>query len=145
MMTKIFGAVLIVSGGYLLGRVPGYQNIKRIKAIAEIINVFQRYKHDLTEYRLPLQESFKNQGGIALEILNGCQINGLQSEDRSMIESAIDQLKNASYRESLDCVDAMLKAMTQSVEKLKASQETTGKALPLVTGVIGLLVAVLLF
>jgi hypothetical protein len=142
---KVFGAALIVSGGYLLGRIPGYQNKKRYMTLKEIINVFQSYKHDLAEYRLSIDESFSKSGGIAMELLKGCEIRGLHSEDRNLIDESILRLKNGSYRESTECVSLLLDKLVQTVDKLKENESTTGKALPLVTSVIGLLIAVLLF
>ncbi len=136
---------MIVSGGYLLGRIPGCQNKKRCKAIEEVIKLFQSFKHDLTEYRLSMQESFSKKGGVALELLNGCEIKGLLGEDQRLIEDAIQRLKNGSYRESTECVKALIDALNQTAENLKASEKTVGKALPLVTSIIGFLIAVLLF
>ena len=136
---------MIVSGGYLLGRIPGYQNKKRSMALQEIIKAFQGYKHDLTEYRLSLDESFSKSGGIGVELLKGCEIRGLHSEDRNLIDESITRLQNGSYRESTECVNVLLDRLSQTVDKLKENENTTGKALPLVTSVIGLLIAVLLF
>lgn len=142
---KIFGAALIVSGGYVLGRIPGLQNKRRAMALQEVIKVFQEYKHDLAEYRLSLDESLSKSGGLGLDLLKGCEIRGLQSEDRSLVDETIIRLKNGSYRESTEWVNILLDRLTQTVDKLKETENTTGKALPLVTSVIGLLIAVLLF
>lgn len=145
MMMKIFGAALIVSGGYLLGRIPGIQNKKRYALLQEITTLFQTFKHDLTEYRLSIRESFSKGGMMGEELLKGCDIQGLQKEDRTMINTALDQIKNASYRESIECVNSLLNKLMLLTDELLSKEKTTGKALPLVTGVIGLLIAILLF
>lgn len=145
MMMKIFGAALIVSGGYLLGRIPSIQNKKRCALLQEITTLFQTFKHDLTEYRLSIRESFSKGGTMGEELLKGCDIQGLQKEDRTIINTALDQIKNASYRESIECVDSLLKKLMLLTDELLSKEKTTGKALPLVTGVIGLLIAILLF
>lgn len=139
-MTKIFGAVLIVSGGYLLGKVRTVQWEKRYKRIKETEKIFRDFEGELREYRQSWSE-FTARHGILLNI----DSKELQAEDRAEFDCAIRKIQVASYRESMEICAALLEYLEHCSKKLEEDIATTGKALPLVGGAIGLLVSVLLF
>ena len=144
MMTKIFGALLIVSGGYAMGRVACLNKKNRLTALKELDRLFQLFGNALREYRSTLEETFRQEGEIAQQILSGDLVKGLSQQDIQYLESTVSQLKMGTYRESVEANDAFLNYLGSAIKCLEEDAATTGKALPLVTGAVGLLVAVLL-
>ncbi len=141
MMTKIFGAVLIVSGGYLLGKVRTNQMRKRHRILQTITKNFREFDAQLREYRRSLQEFSADR----VDLLYLTEDKALLQEERTEIEDAIKKMQVASFRESVEVSASILKYLEHQCKKLEEDIATTGKALPLVTGALGLLVAVLLF
>ncbi len=145
MMMKIFGAVLIVSGGYLLGKVRTSQWERRLRLLLMARALFEDYRRDLCEYRRPLADCFCGKGELADKILAGEPIKGLLNEDQMKIQAVVRQLKNSSFQQSIDAVRVFLNELDGTIKKIQEDTASQGKALPLVTGAIGLLIAVLLF
>ena len=74
MMMKIFGAVLIVSGGYLIGKIRTLQWSRRLNALTEIAELFREFDRNLREYRVSLMDSLQGKGELADAILSGTPI-----------------------------------------------------------------------
>ncbi len=145
MMMKIFGAVLIVSGGYLIGKIRTLQWSRRLNALTEIAELFREFDRNLREYRVSLMDSLQGKGELADAILSGTPIKGLLHEDHRKLESTVCQLKIGSYQESVAVSAAFLTYLDGTIRTLQEETVSSGKALPLVTGAIGLLIAVFLF
>lgn len=145
MMTKIFGAALIVSGGYLIGSIRVRQKKCRMEILLEIHGLLEHYFSELKEYRSSIDESFSGRGILADRLLAGQFPKGLLNEDRQMLTSLFQQLKVGSYKQSITVTEEALQRLQSTANKLKEEAASQGKALPLVTGAIGFLIAVLLF
>lgn len=145
MMMKIIGAALIVSGGYLLGKIRILQWNRRIKSLNEICGLFQRYLNDLSEYRASADEFFSKHGSLGKSILKAESIEGFTTEDFERLRSCTDRLKHENYQSSLSIVRQYIEQQKSLIKALEEETASSGKALPLVTGAIGLLVAVFLF
>ncbi len=145
MMMKIIGAVLIVSGGYLIGKVRTLQWSKRLKILTEVQQLFSDFDRDLREKRIALAESLQNKGETAAAILSGTPVKGLVSEDVHRLESTVCQLKMGSYQDSIAVSGSFLKYLDGTIRTLREETASAGKALPIVTGAIGLLIALFLF
>ena len=145
MMMKIIGAVLIVSGGYFIGKVSTIQRRNRLVALRETEGLFRLYEQQMREYRKSLDEVLSGQGPLAEQILKGEAVKGFLSEDLKRLESTVSQLKMGTYSESMEANDSFLNYLTSVINQLEEETSTIGKAIPLVAGAIGLLVAVLLF
>lgn len=145
MMMKIFGAVLIVSGGYLLGKVHTVQSQKRLKLLQEIYALFELYHREMKQYRRSLNDCFANKGEIAERVLREEPIKGLWNEDQLKIFSVVRKIKNSSFQDSIEVCNTFLSELKNTIKKMQEDIASQGKALPLVTGAIGLLIAVLLF
>ena len=141
MMMKIFGAVLIVSGGYLLGKVRSRQLADRQQVLRRIELYFKKFDAELREYRRSLHE-FSDHN---VELLKITKHKLLLTEERFEIEEAIKKIEVSSFRESMEVSSELLRYLASQINKVEEDVATTGKALPIVTGAIGLLVAVLLF
>ncbi len=144
-MMKIWGGALIVSGGYLLGWVRVRQWKKRLKLLEEIYLLFEAYLQELRQYRRSLKEFFAEKGELAGKIFSGEMISGLLNEDQKRIQNVISQLKNSSFQKSIDVCDEYIREIGNTIKKMQEDTASQGKALPLVTGAIGFLVAVLLY
>lgn len=141
MMTKIFGAVLIVSGGYFLGRMRTSQMVSRRRILHQLNRMFSDFDSQLREYRRSWKEFLED--NQALHDLLEHKL--LLSEERVEINRFIEKIQAAPFRESVEVSSSILSYLKHQCEKIEEDIATTGKALPLVTGAIGLLVAVLLF
>lgn len=145
MMMKNFGAVLIVSGGYFIGWVRVRQWRQRLVLLEKIFTLMSSYSAELKQYRRTLEESLSDGDPISEIILSGGAHKSLLKEDQALIKALIDQLKKSSYRESITLVDDFLNTLEKTIKKLREETASQGKALPLVTGAIGFLIAVLLY
>ena len=137
---KIFGAVLIVSGGYLLGKIRTIQWEKRYKKIKGIEETLSDFEGELREYRRSWSE-YTNRRGISPNL----DLEELQAEERETLEEALQRMQVATFRDSIEICTSALNYLQHCSKKLEEDITTTGKALPLVTGAIGLLVSILLF
>ncbi len=145
MITKIFGAALIVSGGYLLGWVYTYQRRKRMETLIAIRQIFSDFDQGLREYRQSLDEALANSGMLGDAILNHTPISQIDQNDREVIDRAIQKITNSGYSDSISISKELLNTLDERIKKLSMDNQNGGKSLPLVTGSVGLLVAVLLF
>ena len=136
---------MIVSSGYLLGKVRTDQWKKRVKALLILQELFKDFDQELRSYRKTIQESFAEKGEIAKNVLSDIPISGLVEEDRMKLHTAILNIKNSSFRESVAANQDLLNYLEHTIKKLQEDTASSGKALPIVTGAIGLLIAVLLF
>lgn len=144
MMMKNFGAVLIVSGGYFIGWVRVRQWRQRLILLEKIFALMTSYSADLKKYRRTLEECLGDEP-IGEIILSGGTHKSLLKEDQALIKEFIGQLKKSSYRESMALADDFLNTLEKTIKKLREETASQGKALPLVTGAIGFLIAVLLY
>ncbi len=145
MMMKIIGAVLIVSGGYLLGWIRIHQWNIRLRTLKKVCGLFECYLSDLSEYRTSVEEFFSNQEVFGQKLLGSDPIAGLTAEDLQRARECLNRLKRENYQESLRIVRKYIDQLKALIKALEEEAASSGKALPLVTGVIGFLIAVFLF
>ncbi len=145
MITKIFGAALIVSGGYLLGWVYTYQKRKRMETLIALRQIFFEFDQGLREYRHPLDKTLANSGMLGNALLNHTPISWIDQDDREVIDRAMQQISNSGYSDSVSISKELLNTLDERIKKLSMDNQRGGKSLPLVSGSAGLLVAVLLF
>ena len=69
----------------------------------------------------------------------------LSDEERNFIFDALEKIKSDSYNDAVDRCGAVIEQLSGMIDHLKKTEEMNGKARPLVTGALGLLLAVLLF
>jgi hypothetical protein len=144
MMAKIFGAVLIVSGSYLGGWLSTYRIKQRLKTIKEIGEFFSDFRKQLRDYRSSLEEVFDKYGTIGEKLAIQAPIRGLEESDLDRIYGSINHIKTAGFQASLEETERLLEYLDKVECQLSNDDKTKGKALPLTTGAIGLLVAILL-
>ena len=144
-MMKIFGAVLIVSGGFLVGKVRAVQWEQRLKAIETVTELFRAFDSELRERRRSPEEFFRGKGEVAEQILDHQPIKGMNQEDRQQLEEVLAQLRTGSFRESIAANEAYRIHLEKTIEKVREEAASSAKALPLVTASIGLVAAVMLF
>ncbi len=145
MTTKIFGALMIISGGYLLGWVRSHQQKRRLGALKKLYSIAKNYEGNLSEYRDSALDYFESQGSFIQKLLMGEPQEGLLKEDSERFCSLINSLKKAAYQEALEQVRKYILDLAALISAMEEEGKTAGKALPLVTGAIGFLVAVFLF
>ena len=145
MMTRIFGAVLIVSGGFLIGKVCVFQSENRLKILAEIYALIEEYFMQLKQYRRSIAETIKDRGVIAEMLLSGDYPTALTSEDRKSLSDFLNALNSDSYQRTIEVTAQFLQKLQTDINKLKEESASQWKAIPLVTASIGFLIAVLLF
>ena len=141
MMMRIFGAALIVSGGYLFGLVRANKLKCRYRVMKKLEECFREFDGQLREYRRSLQEYSEIKP--EWNALIGHDI--LTAEERERISTSVKMIQVGSFRESLEASGELLRFLDQQRKGAENDAATTGKALPLVMAAIGLLVAVLLF
>lgn len=129
----------------MLGTIKVKCDKKRLDVLSEIYNLLDSYFKDLKQYRKSIWESFSGRGLIADAILDGNLPSVLLIEERNMIVSFVDKLKVSTYKESIDLTDALLQKIQEAIVRLKGKTLSQGRALPLVTGMIAFLIAILLF
>ena len=144
-MMKNFGAVLIVSGGYFIGWVHVRQWKQRLDLLKKVDALIRAYFDELKRHRRSLQDSLSDNDSVAQVILSGGVHKALLKVDQLLIGNLVDSLKNSSYQQSIVLVEDFLSTLEKTIEKLQEETASQGKALPLVTGAIGFLIAVLLY
>ncbi len=113
--------------------------------LEKIFSLMSSFSADLKQYRRTLEESLDNDDTITEIILSGGAHKSLLKEDQALIKALIEQLKKSSYRESITLVDDFLNTLEKIIKELREETASQGKALPIVTGAIGFLIAVLLY
>ena len=86
-----------------------------------------------------------NSGANVHVILEEDANQWLLNEERELIFEAIEKIKSDSYQDALNRCGTVIDRLSDIIENLKKTEEKSGKARPLVTGALGLLLAVLLF
>ena len=142
---KIFGAVLIVSGGFLFGKVMSNQWEQCLSATDTLLTLFMDFDRKLRENRVTPEEFFAQQGELGEAILGNRPIAGLTQNDQEKLAQHLMSLRGSSFIESVKANEEFLKYLISTVDQLKERTNTSGKAVPLVSGAAGLLVAVMLF
>ena len=145
MMMKIFGAVLIVSSGYILGRIRTLRWKQRLKALKELHDLILEYSGALAEFRLSFRDFLSDQGTMGRKILDGEGMDGLAEEDQVNLNDMIRMMKTTSFQEALSACRTYLSNQEILIQKIEEEVGSSGKAFPLVTGAFGFLVAVFLF
>ena len=128
-----------------MGRIRIDQIQKRMCFLKRIHDAFCGFEHALSEYRIPPMEYFEKNGVILEELFGEQKVDGLLLEDRERLSNVIDAVRKLGYQEALNQVRDYSKEITVLIKALEGEIATSGKALPLVTGTIGFLVAVFLF
>ena len=141
---KIFGAVLIVSGGFLIGRIKTAGLLLRLKVLCEISELFHSFDSELRTFRRSPSEFLKDGSPLAKQIFDHQPIKGLSREDNELLQGHLCQLQTGTYREAISANQVFLDHLDGTVKKLQQENASMGKALPLVTGTVGLFIAVML-
>ncbi len=129
----------------MIGNVRVRQGKNRLEKLTEICDLLEGYFLDLKQYRRSMIESLSGRGQTAEMLLEGEMPKGLTSEDRQLLTVLLQQLKVNSYKQSITATEDALQKLQNTVNKLKEEAASQWKALPLVTGAIAFLIAVLLF
>ncbi len=145
MMMKIFGAVLIISGGFFAGHLKASEQKRRRIALAEIYRLMECYYFDLKKYRKTMRESLQGSGEMAQLLLEDKPIKGLFETDYAVFRQLNAQLKTASYQQSIVLLEKFLHSLQLNIQKLQEESGSQEKALPLITGMVGFLITVLIF
>ena len=142
---KIFGAVLIVSGGFFIGKIWVSKWSLRLKVLTEITELFRSFDTELRELRRSPEDVLRGKGELAERILNHQPIKGLNQQDSEQLEGHIGRLRADSFQEAVAANRDYVAQLDKTVEKLQQDEASAGKAFPLVTGAIGVIIAVMLF
>lgn len=145
MMMKIFGVALIVSGGFLIGKLRSDHMASHLSAISGMAALFREFDGKLREHRCSFEDAFLNKSDLAMRILEQRPIDGLSKTEEEHLAEHLAVLKTASYREALEANQAFITQLDELEEVLIREQASAGKALPMVTATIGLFIAVMLF
>ncbi len=141
LMIKIFGVALIVSGSVIMGWVPSNSQRKRLERLIYIKECFDLFYTELKHERRSIESYFYEEHNFLEEDANQWLLN----EERELIFEAIEKIKSDSYQDALNRCGTVINRLSDIIENLKKTEEKSGKARPLVTGALGLLLAVLLF
>lgn len=141
MMIKIFGVLLIVSGSVVMGWVPSDSQRKRLERLIYIRNCLASFYRDLKQERRSIDSFFSEGADFLEEEAN----KWLLSEEQDIIRGMVAKIKTDSYSDALNRCGALVDQLSERIEDLQKTEEKNGKARPLVTGALGLLLAVLLF
>lgn len=145
MIIRILGAVLIVSGSYLSGVVFSKQEKMHCSALRRLEEMFRKCDRLLREERMGLHEVFEQVEEPGTDLLNGKLPEGLNESEESKLLKTVAALQTLSYRECLSLLNEYIDDLHQSVAFSEKKNNTAGKALPLVTGALGFMLAVFLF
>ncbi|MBQ7034961.1 MAG: hypothetical protein IJN34_04430 [Clostridia bacterium] len=116
-----------------------------METLIAIRQIFSDFDQGLREYRQSLDEALANSGMLGDAILNHTPISRIEQNDREVIDRAIQKISNSGYSDSISISKELLNTLDERIKKLSTDNQSGGKSLPLVTGSVGLLVAVLLF
>ncbi len=141
LMIKIFGVVLIVSGSVMIGWVPSSGQRKRLERLTYIRDCFDLFYTELKHERRSIEAYFSEKHNFLEDDAN----KWLLKEERDVIIEAIEKIKSDSYQDALNRCSAVVDQLSGMIDELKKAEDKNGKARPLVTGALGLLLAVLLF
>lgn len=141
LMIKIFGVALIVSGSVIMGWAPSNCQRKRLECLVKIKERFDLFYTELKYERRSIQTYFSERDPLMNEEVN----KWLSDEERNFIFDAVEKIKSDSYNDAVDRCGAVVEQLSGMIDHLKKTEEMNGKARPLVTGALGLLLAVLLF
>lgn len=118
---------------------------QRLDLLKKVDALIRAYFDELKRHRRSLQDSLSDNDSVAQVILSGGVHKALLKVDQLLISNLVDSLKNSSYQQSIVLVEDFLSTLEKTIEKLQEETASQGKALPLVTGAIGFLIAVLLY
>lgn len=141
LMIEIFGVVLIVSGSVMLGWVPSNEQRKRLEQLIHIRNVFDLFYTELKHERRSIESYFSEKHNFLEDDAN----KWLSAEERNLIFETVEKIKSDSYNDALNRCGTVIDQLSIMIDRLKKTEDKNGKARPLVTGALGLLLAVLLF
>lgn len=144
MMMKIFGVLLIVSGGILMGWIPANQNKKRKEKLNLIKEILESFLVELKERRIPMREFLSDNPRYEGVLNKPEEIRFLLKEDVEMLNNTFEKLKISPHQQSVSLCEKQINELSLIIQGLSDYEKKTGKALPMVTGTIGLLLAVLL-
>ncbi|MBQ7971101.1 MAG: hypothetical protein IJ294_01950 [Clostridia bacterium] len=102
---------------------------------------FDLFYTELKHERRSIESYFYEEHNFLEEDANQWLLN----EERELIFEAIEKIKSDSYQDALNRCGTVIDRLSDIIENLKKTEEKSGKARPLVTGALGLLLAVLLF
>lgn len=141
LMIKIFGVALIVSGSVMMGWIPSNSQRKRLERLIYIRDGFVSFQSELKHQRRSIETYFSENHNFMEDDLN----KWLSKEEREFIIATIEKIKSDSYNDALNRCSSVIDQLSDRIDDLKKAEDKNGKARPLVTGALGLLLAVLLF
>ena len=107
--------------------------------------MFRSFDTELRELRRSPEDVLRGKGELAERILNHQPIKGLNQQDSEQLEGHIGRLRADSFQEAVAANRDYVAQLDKTVEKLQQDEASAGKAFPLVTGAIGVIIAVMLF
>lgn len=124
-----------------MGWVPSNGQRKRLERLIYIRDCFDLFYTELKYERRSIESYFSEEHNFLDDDAN----QWLLKEERDIIIEAIEKIKSDSYQDALNRCGTVIDQLSDKIENLKKTEEKSGKARPLVTGALGLLLAVLLF
>lgn len=124
-----------------MGWVPSNGQRKRLERLIYIRDCFDLFYTELKHERRSIESYFSEEHNFLDDDAN----QWLLKEERDIIIEAIEKIKSDSYQDALNRCGTVIDQLSDKIENLKKTEEKSGKARPLVTGALGLLLAVLLF
>ncbi len=125
----------------MMGWVPSNGQRKRLERLIYIRDCFDLFYTELKHERRSIESYFSEEHNFLDDDAN----QWLLKEERDIIIEAIEKIKSDSYQDALNRCGTVIDQLSDKIENLKKTEEKSGKARPLVTGALGLLLAVLLF
>ncbi len=141
LMIKIFGVVLIVSGSAMMGWIPSNGQRKRLERLIYIRDCFASFHTELKHQRRSIETYFSENHNLLEDDVN----KWLSKEERELIIATMEKIKSDSYNDALIRCSSVIEQLSGMIDDLKKAEDKNGRARPLVTGALGLLLAVLLF
>ncbi len=145
MMMKIFGAALIVSGGFFIGKLHNKLARQRLEALTQVQELFEAFYAQLRDFRRGADDFFVQYGGVGKKLCSGEEIVGLRDVDQSQLNGVLCQVRSASYQESLGAVADYCNRLEQQIKSLREELQTTGRAISVMSCAAALLMAIVLF
>ena len=144
MMMKIFGAALIISGGFFLGKGVSDHWKKRLEVINGLYDIFSSFDLKLRKERISPDDFFSNQGELGAKILACDAMEGIKADEMKCLRRHLECLRKNSHREAVVANETYIAQLKQTVEKIKEEVDSSGKAFPLMSVAGGILLVVIL-
>ncbi len=136
---------MIVSGSYFGAHKYVLKWKTRQECAAKLAALLEEYYSQLRDYRKPINEFFEESGSFGNALISDQKSDALTSEENEILFSNIAKIKSASFEDALKFTDTLKNQFSQLALKLEKELATSGKAIPMVSASLGVLLAILLF